>query len=152
LWFSLQGSCYNQQYTQNVARCSREQTRETPDASYDHSGASNTDSCVPLHGAEKVVHNYSCKEAAPGNLAFRWLYVSNVALNCDSRIQAVQYNEDTYILRQNVHWEALFTYLLFGNRGALLIDAGATPEAHLPNGYLNLSHENLRVSAASDFR
>jgi glyoxylase-like metal-dependent hydrolase (beta-lactamase superfamily II) len=28
-----------------------------------------------------------------------------------------------------VHWEAPFTYLLFGNGGALLIDSGATPEA-----------------------
>jgi glyoxylase-like metal-dependent hydrolase (beta-lactamase superfamily II) len=28
-----------------------------------------------------------------------------------------------------VHWEAPFTYLLFGNKGALLIDSGATPEA-----------------------
>lgn len=92
----------------------------------------NTDSCVPLHGEGEVIHNYSCKEPAPGNLAFRWLYGSNVAaLNRDPRIQAVQYNEDTYILRQNVcvHWEAPFTYLLFGNRGALLIDTGATPEA-----------------------
>jgi glyoxylase-like metal-dependent hydrolase (beta-lactamase superfamily II) len=52
-------------------------------------------------------------------------------LNRDPRIQVVQYNEDTYILRENVcvHWEAPFTYLLFGNKGALLIDTGATPEA-----------------------
>ena len=57
---------------------------------------------------------------------------SNIAAkNRDPRIQAVQYNEDTYILRQNVcvHWEAPFTYLLFGNKGALLIDTGATAEA-----------------------
>ena len=53
-------------------------------------------------------------------------------LNRDPRIQVVQYNEDTFILRQNVcvHWEAPFTYLLFGNQGALLIDTGATAEAN----------------------
>src|SRR5216684_989968 len=52
-------------------------------------------------------------------------------MNRDPRIQVMQYNEDTYILRENVcvHWEAPFTYLLFGNTGALLIDTGATPEA-----------------------
>jgi glyoxylase-like metal-dependent hydrolase (beta-lactamase superfamily II) len=47
----------------------------------------------------------------------------------------VQYNEDTFVLRQNVcvHWEAPFTYLLFGNKGALLIDTGATATAsHYP--------------------
>ncbi len=51
-------------------------------------------------------------------------------MNRDPRIQVMQYNEDTYILRENVcvHWEAPFTYLLFGNKGALLIDTGATPE------------------------
>jgi glyoxylase-like metal-dependent hydrolase (beta-lactamase superfamily II) len=103
-----------------------------PDASGNPAGAGNTDSCLPLHNRSEVVHNYSSKGPAPGNIAFRWLYGSNVAaLNRDSRVQAVQYNEDTYILRQNVcvHWEAPFTYLLFGNRGALLIDTGATPES-----------------------
>jgi glyoxylase-like metal-dependent hydrolase (beta-lactamase superfamily II) len=103
-----------------------------PDASLNPPGAKNTDSCVPLHALGEVVHNYACDGPAPGNLAFRWLYGSNVAaLNRDPRIQVVQYNEDTYILRENVcvHWEAPFTYLLFGNQGALLIDTGATPEA-----------------------
>ena len=50
-------------------------------------------------------------------------------------MQVVQYNEDTFVLRQNVcvHWEAPFTYLLFGNKGALLIDTGATANAdHYP--------------------
>jgi glyoxylase-like metal-dependent hydrolase (beta-lactamase superfamily II) len=103
-----------------------------PDAPYNLPGAKNTDSCVPLHRSEEVAHNYASNGPAPGNLPFRWLYGSNVAaLNRDPRIQIVQYNEDTYILRENVcvHWEAPFTYLLFGNRGALLIDTGATPEA-----------------------
>jgi hypothetical protein len=52
-------------------------------------------------------------------------------LNRDPRIQIVQYNEDIYILRLNVcvHREAPFTYLLFGNTGALLIDTGTTSES-----------------------
>ncbi len=104
-----------------------------PEAAYNRAGAKNTDSCVPLHRTQEVVHNYACDEAAPGNIAFRWLYGSNVAaLNRDPRIQVLQYNEDTFILRQNVcvHWEAPFAYLLFGNQGALLIDTGATAEAN----------------------
>lgn len=102
-----------------------------PEAAYNQPGAKNTDSCVPLHRSEEVAHNYNCDGPAPGNIAFRWLYGSNVAaLNRDPRIQVVQYNEDTFILRQNVcvHWEAPFTYLLFGNQGAVLIDTGATAE------------------------
>ncbi|HEY9126584.1 MAG TPA: MBL fold metallo-hydrolase [Acidobacteriaceae bacterium] len=105
-----------------------------PAAPMNPAGARNTDSCVPLHASGEVNHNYACEGPAPGNIAFRWLYGSNVAAkNRDPRIQVVSYNEDTYILRQNVcvHWEAPFTYLLFGNRGALLIDTGATPEADL---------------------
>jgi glyoxylase-like metal-dependent hydrolase (beta-lactamase superfamily II) len=103
-----------------------------PDASLNPAGVKNTDSCVPLHRTDEVVHNYHCDGPAPGNLVMRWLYGSNIAAkNRDPRIQAIQYNEDTYILRQNVcvHWEAPFTYLLFGNKGALLIDTGATAEA-----------------------
>lgn len=103
-----------------------------PAAPLNPPGAKNTDSCVPLRRTEEVVHNYASQGPAPGNLAFRWLYGSNIAAkNRDPRVQVVQYNEDTYILRQNVcvHWEAPFTYLIFGNKGALLIDTGATPEA-----------------------
>jgi glyoxylase-like metal-dependent hydrolase (beta-lactamase superfamily II) len=102
-----------------------------PDAPMNPRAAENTDSCLPLHPTKEVAHDYACDVPAPGNIAFRWIYGSNIAaLNHDPRIQAMQYNEDTYILRQNVcvHWEAPFTYLLFGNRGALLIDTGATPE------------------------
>jgi glyoxylase-like metal-dependent hydrolase (beta-lactamase superfamily II) len=103
-----------------------------PAGSYNPPGAKNTDSCVPLDRTEEVMHTYACEGPAPGNLPFKWLYGSNVAArNRDPRIQVVQFNEDTYILRENVcvHWEAPFTYLLFGNKGALLIDTGATPEA-----------------------
>jgi len=107
-----------------------------PDLRYNPAGARNTDSAVPLHRKGAVVHDYACDGPAPGNLAFRWTYGSNVAArNRDPRVQVVQYNEDTFVLRQNVcaHWEAPFTYLLFGNEGALLIDSGATADAdHYP--------------------
>ncbi|ODU71217.1 MAG: hydrolase glyoxylase [Novosphingobium sp. SCN 66-18] len=105
-----------------------------PDLGYNLPGARNTDSAVPLHRGKPVVHDYACDGPAPGAIGFRWTYGSNVAAkNRDPRVQVIQYNEDTFILRQNVcvHWEAPFTYLLFGNKGALLIDSGATAEAHL---------------------
>ena len=126
-------STYNPALSGNPQSATSQQyPNGNPDALYNPSGAKNTDSCVPLRRTEELVHNYSCDGPAPGSIAFRWLYGSNVAaLNRDPRIQVVQYNEDTYILRENVcvHWEAPFTYLLFGNQGALLIDTGATTEA-----------------------
>jgi len=103
-----------------------------PNALYNPPGSRNTDSCLPLHPTGEVVHNYTCDGPAPGDIAFRWIHGSVcAATNSDPRIQAIAYNEDTYILRENpcIHWEAPFTYLLFGNTGALLIDTGATPEA-----------------------
>ncbi len=103
-----------------------------PDAPYNPPGARNTDSCLPLKPAGEVDHDYTTKGPAPGNIVFRWIHGSVCAAkNTDPRIQVVAYNEDTYILRENpcVNWEAPFTYLLFGNDGALLIDTGATPEA-----------------------
>ncbi|WP_417620594.1 MBL fold metallo-hydrolase [Parasphingorhabdus sp.] len=107
-----------------------------PDLGYNPPGVRNTDSAVPLHRKEPVTHDYNCEGPAPGKLAFRWIYGSNVAAkNRDPRVQVMQYNEDTFVLRQNVcvHWEAPFTYLLFGNQSALLIDSGATADAqHYP--------------------
>ncbi|MCW1427791.1 MBL fold metallo-hydrolase [Novosphingobium sp. JCM 18896] len=99
-------------------------------------GSRHTDSAIPLHRNKPVQHDYRSEGPAPGKLGFRWTYGSNIAAkNRDPRVQVVQYNEDTFVLRQNVcvHWEAPFTYLLFGNDAALLIDAGATanPE-HYP--------------------
>jgi glyoxylase-like metal-dependent hydrolase (beta-lactamase superfamily II) len=102
-----------------------------PDAPLNPPGAGNTDSCLPLTRSGQVMHNYTCDGPAPGDIAFRWMHGSVcAATNTDPDIQIVTYNEDTYILRQNVcvHWQAPFTYLLFGNRRALLIDTGATPE------------------------
>lgn len=107
-----------------------------PALGYNPPGVRNTDSAIPLRRKNPVIHDYACDGPAPGNLAFRWTYGSNVAAkNRDPRVQVVQYNEDSFVLRQNVcvHWEAPFTYLLFGNKGALLIDSGATAEAqHYP--------------------
>ncbi|HEY9128040.1 MAG TPA: MBL fold metallo-hydrolase [Acidobacteriaceae bacterium] len=101
-----------------------------PTAPLNPVGAKNTDSCLNHAGA--VTHEYRCDGPAPGAIAFRWAYGSVcAATNKDPDIQIIAYNEDTYILRQNlcVHWEAPFTYLLFGNEGALLIDTGATEQS-----------------------
>ena len=102
-----------------------------PNAADNPAGAKNTDSCLKLRGSGAVVHEYASDGAAPGDIALRWMHGSIVAAkNTDPRIQVIAYNEDTYVLRENpcVHWEAPFTYLLFGNDGALLIDTGATPQ------------------------
>ena len=100
-----------------------------PELAYNPPGAHNTDSALPLRRDGSVVHDYACDGPAAGQIGFRWIYGSNVAAkNRDPRVQVIQYNEDTFVMRQNmcVHWEAPFTYLLFGNAGALLIDTGAT--------------------------
>ena len=106
-----------------------------PEAAYNPPwGEENTDSCVPCFIAPRrssttTVVTGPRRGISPsaGSMAR-----TSPLLNRDPRIQVVQYNEDTFILRQNVcvHWEAPFTYLLFGNRGALLIDTGATAEAN----------------------
>ena len=105
-----------------------------PNAPYNPPGARYTDSCLPLHATGEVTHNYATNSPAPGDIAFRWIHGSPSARprNTDPRISKVlAYNEDSYILRENpcIHWEAPFTYLLFGNTGAVLTDTGATPEA-----------------------
>lgn len=105
-----------------------------PEAPLNPAAVRNTDSCLEFGraGAGQVLHDYRCEGPAPGAIAFRWAYGSVcAATNKDPDIQVIFYNEDTAILRQNVcvHWEAPFTYLLFGNAGALLIDTGATAEA-----------------------
>ena len=132
-----QNSAYNPSLSGNAqSATSRAYPNGNPDVDYNPAGVRNTDSAVPLHSKAPVVHNYGSDGPVPGNLAFRWTYGSNVAAkNRDPRVQVVQYNEDTFVLRQNVcvHWEAPFTYLLFGNAGALLIDSGATADPrHYP--------------------
>lgn len=132
-----QNSTYNPALSGNPqSATARAYPNGNPDLGYNPVGVRNTDSAVPLHRSAAVVHDYACDGPAAGNLAFRWTYGSNVAAkNRDPRVQVVQYNEDSFVLRQNVcvHWEAPFTYLLFGNKGALLIDSGATADAnHYP--------------------
>lgn len=103
---------------------------------YNPDGVRHTDSTVPTAPRSPVRHDYAATGPAPGRLGFRWINGSIVAAtNTDPRVQVVQYNEDTFVLRQNVcvHWEAPFVYLLFGNEGALLIDSGATANPqHFP--------------------
>ncbi|MES1986110.1 MAG: MBL fold metallo-hydrolase [Pseudomonadota bacterium] len=132
-----QNSTYNPALSGNPqSATARAYPNGNPDLGYNPVGVRNTDSAVALQRNKPVLHDYTSDGPAPGNLAFRWIYGSNVAAkNRDPRVQVVQYNEDSFVLRQNVcvHWEAPFTYLLFGNIGALLIDSGATAEArHYP--------------------
>ena len=73
--------------------------------------------------------NFNLTEAAPGSMEVQWIHGSISAKhNKDPEIQVHQYNEHTYILRQNmaVHAEAPFMFLLFGNDRAILFDTGAT--------------------------
>ncbi len=61
----------------------------------------------------------------------RWIHGSPSAKhNTDPDIQVFEYDERTFILRQNkaVHYEAPFLFLLFGDDRAVLLDTGATPE------------------------
>ena len=76
--------------------------------------------------------DFDIVDAAPGNMRFAWIHGSiSAKANTDVRIQVHQYNNHTFILRQNpaIHWEAPFMYLLFGSEGAVLLDTGATAEA-----------------------
>ena len=58
-----------------------------------------------------------------------WIHGSeNCENNIDPPIQVVQYNSNTWILRQNkcTNYEAPFMFLFFGEDKALLMDTGAT--------------------------
>ncbi len=82
--------------------------------------------------AMPVAAHWNPEHPATGNLRFTWIHGSiSAKANTDVRVQVHRYNEHTYILRQNpaVHWEAPFMYLLMGEERAVLLDAGATPEA-----------------------
>lgn len=59
----------------------------------------------------------------------RWIHGSeNCAQNSDQPIQIVQYNDDTWVLRQNkcINYEAPFIFLIIGDEKGLLMDTGAT--------------------------
>jgi YVTN family beta-propeller protein len=62
----------------------------------------------------------------------KWIHGSaDCNQNIDPPIQFVQYNSNTWILRQNkcVNYEAPFLFVLMGEKSALLIDAGATEDS-----------------------
>jgi hydroxyacylglutathione hydrolase len=59
----------------------------------------------------------------------KWIHgAANCGENTDPPIQVVQYDHNTWILRESkcVSFEAPFMFLFFGNKKALLMDAGAT--------------------------
>ena len=63
-----------------------------------------------------------------------WIHGSeNCEENLDPPIQAVKYNSNTWILRQNkcTNYEAPFMFLFFGDDKALLMDTGATKESDI---------------------
>jgi hydroxyacylglutathione hydrolase len=60
-----------------------------------------------------------------------WIHGSaDCSKNADVPIQIVQYNPNTWIFRQNkcVNYEAPFMFLFLGDKKALLMDTGATPD------------------------
>lgn len=64
------------------------------------------------------------------SLDVQWIHGSaDCAANADPPIQVHQFDEDTFILRQNkcLNGEGPFLYLLFGEARALLLDSGARP-------------------------
>ncbi|NOT74109.1 MAG: MBL fold metallo-hydrolase [Cyclobacteriaceae bacterium] len=64
----------------------------------------------------------------------RWIPgSSNCKEQSDPLIQVVQYNSNTWILRQNkcIHYEAPFMYLFLGKEKALLVDTGASEKEML---------------------
>lgn len=68
-----------------------------------------------------------------GSLNVRWIHGSDdCTSNTDPPIQAHQFDENTFILRQNkcLNGEGPFLYLLMGENRALLLDSGARP--HTP--------------------
>ncbi|HZX58528.1 MAG TPA: MBL fold metallo-hydrolase [Mucilaginibacter sp.] len=59
----------------------------------------------------------------------KWIHgAANCTENTDPPIQVVQYNHNTWILRESkcVNYEAPFMFLFIGSKKALLMDAGAT--------------------------
>ncbi len=73
--------------------------------------------------------------AAGGNGALashRWIHgAQDCSTNEDPAIETYEFDEDTYVLRQNkcVDYEAPFIYVLFGTHTVLVQDTGATEEA-----------------------
>jgi glyoxylase-like metal-dependent hydrolase (beta-lactamase superfamily II) len=83
-------------------------------------------------GAGSTVVDFSAGVPEPRTLDVRWIHGSPSAKhNTDPDIQVHEYDEHTFILRQNmaIDYEAPFLFMLFGNTQAVLIDTGATASA-----------------------
>jgi glyoxylase-like metal-dependent hydrolase (beta-lactamase superfamily II) len=79
--------------------------------------------------AGKTLIDFAGGVSRPRGLDVRWIHGSASAKhNTDPDIQVHEYDEHTFILRQNmaINYEAPFLFLLFGNAQAVLIDTGAT--------------------------
>ena len=80
---------------------------------------------------------WSCKPSIDKTVDLNvqnWIHGSeNCEENIDPPIQVVQYNSNTWILRQNkcTNYEAPFMFLFFGEDKALLMDTGATKDADI---------------------
>ena len=87
-----------------------------------------------IFSALLVLSFFSCKmlQKSTVNLnKVNWIKGSaECEKNIDPAIQVVQYNYDTYILRQNkcINYEAPFMFLFLGDKKALLMDTGATED------------------------
>ena len=81
-----------------------------------------------------VVFVWSCKPSVEETVdlnAQNWIHGSeNCQENIDPPIQVLQYNHNTWILRQSkcTNYEAPFMFLFFGEDKALLMDTGATED------------------------
>lgn len=65
----------------------------------------------------------------------KWIHgSSDCAQDKDPFAQVVQYDSDTYVIRQNkcLNYEAPFLYLFIGDEAALLIDTGAKSDLSFP--------------------
>jgi len=65
-----------------------------------------------------------------GSFPSRWIHGSaDCSANSDPPIQIHEYDEHTFILRQNkcINYEAPFLYVLFGSERVFLLDTGVTP-------------------------
>lgn len=81
-----------------------------------------------------IIPFFSCKvfHKSSANLnKIQWIHGSNNCKeNTEPPIQIVQYNSNTWILRQNkcINYEAPFLFLFLGYKKALLMDTGATED------------------------
>jgi hydroxyacylglutathione hydrolase len=76
--------------------------------------------------------NFTAAVPTTRELNVTWIHGSPSAKhNTDPEIQVHEYDEHTFILRQNkaIDYEAPFMFLMFGNTQAVLVDTGATESA-----------------------